>query len=157
MNKRGMKISTLATPLMIVCGLLASGASAIAQSSDRHWSCSNQTLSGDYGAAAEGVLIDIPGLPPQTPLRVIGVIHYDGKGNFTETSRSVVNGNLEDVDWTTNIGTYTVNSDCTGTTVLNNPHVPDPLKGFFVVVRRGREVHTMQTTHAISGVQIKIE
>jgi hypothetical protein len=38
----------------IVCGLLASGASAVAQSSDGH--CSNPTLLGNYGFAAKGVI-----------------------------------------------------------------------------------------------------
>jgi len=40
------------SPIMIVCGLLASGATAMAQSADKP--CSNRTLFGDYGSVSEG-------------------------------------------------------------------------------------------------------
>jgi hypothetical protein len=80
MNKQSLKISMLATTLMmIVCGLLISGASAIAQSDDQHCSCSNRTLSGDYGSAAQGVLLPNPGLPPELPFTSVGVTHFDAK------------------------------------------------------------------------------
>ena len=70
---QSMKISMLATPLMIVFGLLASGAPATAQSeaqlNDQHSSCSIRTLSGDYGSIAQGVLIGNPGLPQEAYLQ----------------------------------------------------------------------------------------
>ncbi len=50
------RISMIATPVMIVCGLLASGAPARAQSED-DGHCSNQTLRGDYGFAVEGLIL----------------------------------------------------------------------------------------------------
>jgi len=65
MKKQCLRISMIATPLMIVCGLLASGTSARAQSAE----CSNRTLRGDYGSAVEGVVLPGPGVALADPWR----------------------------------------------------------------------------------------
>ena len=62
------KISILATPLVLVCGLVSLGTSTAAQSDDQHCSCSNRTLFGEYGSAAEGVLLP-PVAPSETQFR----------------------------------------------------------------------------------------
>ena len=66
------RISIMATPVMIVCGLLASGTSARAESGDAP--CSNRTLQGRYGFAVEGIVLAIPAvpLPPGATLPVRG-------------------------------------------------------------------------------------
>jgi hypothetical protein len=157
MHKQRLKISMLATPLMIVCGLLVSGASAIAQSDDQHCSCSNRTLSGDYGSTAQGVLLPNPGLPPELPFTSVGVTHFDGKGNFTGREHTVVNGTEQEVDWTTNSGSYTVNLDCTGKIVLNTPNSPVSLNIFFVIVRHGTEFRSILGDRgALASTGIKI-
>jgi hypothetical protein len=157
MNKQSIKISMLATPLMIVCGLLVSGASAIAQSDDQHCSCTNRTLSGDYGSIAQGVLLPNPGLPPELPFTSVGVTHFDGKGNFTGTEHTVVNGTEQEADWTANSGTYTVNLNCTGTIVLNTPNSPVPLNIFFVIVRHGTEFFSnLGAGGALASTWIKV-
>jgi hypothetical protein len=157
MHKQSLKISMLATPLMIVCGLLVSGASAIAQSDDQHCSCSNRTLSGDYGSTAQGVLLPNPGLPPELPFTSVGVTHFDGKGNFTGREHTVVNGTEQEVDWTTNSGTYTVNLDCTGKIVLNTPNSPVSLNIFFVIVRHGTEFRSILGDRgALASTWIKV-
>src|SRR4051812_44580149 len=157
MNKQSLKISMLATPLMIVCGLLVSGTSAIAQSDDQHCSCSNRTLSGDYGSTAQGVLLPNPGLPPELPFTSVGVTHFDGKGNFTGTEHTVVNGTEQEVDWTANSGTYTVNLDCTGKIVLNTPNSPVSLNIFFVIVRHGTEFRSILGDRgALASTWIKV-
>jgi hypothetical protein len=155
MNKQNAKILILATPLIIVCGLLASGASAMAQSTDRH--CSYRTLSGDYGLASEGLLIGIPGLPPEAPYRSVGVAHFDGKGSLTWVEHTVENGIPLNLNWLAAIGTYTVNSDCTGTAVVNTPNRFVPLNLAFVVVRQGTEIHSVLDGNAIATVFIKVE
>jgi hypothetical protein len=144
MNNRNPKVSTLATPLIVVCGLLLSGTSAVADSDDQHCSCSNRTLSGDYGSTAQGVLLPNPGLPPELPFTSVGVTHFDGKGNFTGVEHTVVNGVQQGLDWTANSGTYSVNSDCTGTLVLNTPNNqgPSTLTLFFVIVRHGTQFYS---------------
>jgi hypothetical protein len=156
MNKQRMRMSILATHLIIICGLLVSGASATAQSDDGHCACTNRTLSGDYGDAAEGVLIGTPGLPQEAQFRSVGMYHFDGKGNITGLEHTVINGMPLDVDWTANSGTYSVNSNCTGTMVLNTPNSPIPLNLFVVVVREGREFHTVLNASAIASTFTKV-
>ena len=154
------RISMLATPMIIVSCLLASGASARAESDDGP--CSNRTLQGDYGFAVEGIIMVIPGvqLPPGAalPVRGVAMTHFDGKGNLTQVDHIVVNGMPPPVEWTSGTGPYSVNSNCTGTATINilgNPLSPVILH--FVVVRQGKEIHTVVETNAVSSVGIKIE
>ena len=82
-----MKRSSIARILLamlqtvIVCSLLAYGVSAMAESDDKR--CSNRTLFGDYGSVAEGVLLNVPGLPPEAQFRGLTMTHFDGKGNLS--------------------------------------------------------------------------
>jgi hypothetical protein len=137
---------------VIVCGLLASGASTMAQSNGH---CSNRTLFGDYGYASEGVLLPAPGVSLQ--FRSVGMTHFDGKGNLTWVEHTVVNGTPLQAGWTAASGTYTVNSDCTGTAVVNTPNSPVPLNLAFMVVREGKEMHSVLDSNAIATVFIKVE
>jgi hypothetical protein len=146
-------VSRMRMLAMIVCGLLASGASAMAQSNDGH--CSNRTLFGDYGYASEGVLLPAPGVSLQ--FRSVGMTHFDGKGNLTWVEHTVVNGTSLGAGWTAASGTYTVNSDCTGTAVVNTPNSPVPLNLAFMVVREGKEMHSVLDSNAIATVFIKVE
>ncbi len=165
MKRQSTKLSRLATPLMIVCGLLVSGASVMAgqdsdaenQSADRNRSCSNRTLFGEYGYASEGVFIGNPVLPPRAPFRSVGITHFDGRGNLTWVEHTVINGVPLEVGWTAASGRYTVNSNCTGTAVVDTPNSPVPLNLAFVVVKRGKEVHSVLDSNAISTVFIKVE
>lgn len=146
-------VSRMRMLAMIVCGLLASGASAMAQSNEGH--CSNRTLFGDYGYASEGVLLPAPGVSLQ--FRSVGMTHFDGKGNLTWVEHTVVNGTSLGAGWTAASGTYTVNSDCTGTAVVNTPNSPVPLNLAFMVVREGKEMHSVLDSNAIATVFIKVE
>ena len=65
MQKNSIRGISMLTPLLLACGLLVSGTSAIAQSSDGP--CSNRTLSGDYGFAVEGVILSPPPGAPIAP------------------------------------------------------------------------------------------
>ena len=165
MNKQ--RISMLATPLMIVCGLLGSGASARAGSEEG--ACSNRTLNGDYGFAIEGVILAIPGitLPPGgIPLRGVAMTHFDGaansggpgKGTLNQVDHVVVGGMPPPVEWTPGHGTYAVNPNCTGTAQIIIPGNPlSPVNLHFVVVRQGKEIHTVVNANAVTSVGIKIE
>ena len=77
-RKSVFRISTMATPMMIVCGLLVAGSSAWADD-PVDTQCTNRTLLGDYGFSIEGV----GGLPPAfsiNALRGVAMGHFDGKG-----------------------------------------------------------------------------
>ena len=157
-RKSVSRISMIATPVMIVCGLLASGAPARAQSED-DGPCSNQTLRGDYGFAVEGLILPVPGVT--IPIRGVHMTHFDGKGNLTQVDSILVNGSPAS-DWTPVVGTYHVNANCTGTINLL------PSNGGFVnlrivVVRQGKEIHTVVwqpfdgPDRTVTSVGIKVE
>ena len=161
MQKKSVsRISMVATPIMIVCGLLAAGSPAWADTEEMK--CTNRTLLGDYGFAIEGVLLAIPGvtLPPgaSLPVRGVAMTHFDGKGNLTQVDHVVVNGVPPPVAWTPGSGPYTVNPNCTGTAVINVPGSPfGPVKLTFVVVRQGKEIRTVVEANAVTSIGIKIE
>jgi hypothetical protein len=154
------KILKTAIPIIIACALFASGGSAMAQSATSEspeGHCSNRTLFGDYGAAVEGVLLNIPGLPPEAQFRGLSMTHFDGKGNLTSVEHIVVNGTPLQPGSTAASGTYTVNPDCTGTAGVNTPNSPVPLNLALMVVRHGKEIHTVLDSNAIATVFIKVQ
>ena len=162
------RISRIATPTTLICAVLSIGSTAWAQTdswertdnwgrADMQKACSNGTLRGDYGYAAEGVLIDNPGLPKTAQFRSVGTTHFDGQGSLTWLERTVINGKLQNSDWTAASGTYAVNANCTGTAVVVTPNSPVPLYLAFVVVHQGKEVHAVLESNAISTVFKKVE
>ena len=155
MKKLTLRISMLATPMMLVCGLLASGVSAKAD--PQGGACSNRTISGDFGFAGRGVLIGLPQAPPEVQFRSVGVAHFDGKGNVTWVEHTVVNGALVTPDWAHATGTYSVNSDCTGTMSVTTPNSAAPLSFGLAVVKQGQEVRALLDFSAIESVFIKTD
>lgn len=133
-----------------VCSFLGAG-------QRRRYKCTNRTLRGDYGFVAQGVLIGIPGLPPEVQFRSVGVAHFDGKGNLTWQEHTVENGRPLNSHWVQASGTYVVNPNCTGTAVINTPNSPFPLNLVLVVVKEGREIQTILDSNAITSVFIKVE
>jgi len=111
--------------------------------------CSVETLNGDYGTIISGTrpapppLSGIPNYVPGTIEQVIGVgvLTFDGKGGFTQTTNE--KGSLSGivVPNRSGSGTYTVNSDCSGTSTLNIPGLPFSVLYDFVIVDRAREFH----------------
>lgn len=158
MKRQSLRISMIATPMMIVCGLLASGATARAESQDGP--CSNRSLRGDYGSAVEGVVLPGPGV--SIPIRGVVMTHYDGQGNFTQVDHIVINGVPPAIEWTPGTGTYHVNANCTGTA-----HIDTSTGGFvnleIVVVRQGKEVHAVVTApfdgpaRTVTSVGIRVD
>ena len=154
-NNSMLKILVPATHTMILCFLLASGVSALAQSSNGepgNRRCSNRTLSGDYGCSVQGVLLNVPGLPPEATFVAVTTSHFDGQGNVTGSEHAVVNGMSFNPGWDMNVGTYTVNPDCTGTAVVTTPNSPVPLNLYFVIVDNGKEIRQVLNTDALLTV-----
>ena len=127
---------------MAVCAM-AVGVTSYAQADG----CSNATLKGLY---AFGVTAYTPAGQPNGPPQVVaGIKDFDGKGNFTQ--RDYQGDSLRTMgqtDFSTGeTGTYTVNSNCTGSGVLNlNVPVPPGLstgviKVMFVISNGGRHIH----------------
>ena len=144
-----------ATHTMLLCFLLASGVSALAQSKSEITNggrCSNRTLSGDYGCSVQGVLLNVPGLPPEATFVAVTTSHFDGRGNVTGTEHAVVNGMSFNPGWDTNGGTYTVNPDCTGRAAVTTPNSPVPLDLYLVVVDNGKEFRQVLNSNALLTV-----
>jgi hypothetical protein len=156
------RVSMVAGRLIAVCAALCMSSLAWGQTdnwdrTDNDGPCSNRTLRGDYGYAAAGVLIGAPGLPREAQFRSVGVTHFDGRGKLTWVEHTVVNGILLSPGWVAASGTYTVNPNCTGTAVVNTPNSPVPLNLALVVIKEGKEIHTVLDTDAVSSVFTKIE
>lgn len=156
-RKSVFRISTMASPMMIVCGLLVAGSSAWADDVV-DTQCTNRTLLGDYGFTIEGV----GGLPPAfsiNAIRGVAMGHFDGKGNYSQVDHVVVGGTPPPQEWTFGSGPYTVNPNCTGTLVINIPGSPfSPVRIHFVVVRQGKEVRfVVDSGSATTSIGIKVE
>jgi hypothetical protein len=141
-----------ATHTTILCFLLASGVSALAQSSDGESGggrCSNRTLNGDYGIALDGTFL------PSTPFRGVVMQHYDGHGNITQVDHVVINGMPPAQEWTPGTGTYTVNPDCTGAATLHTPQGTVDLH--FVVVNNGKQINQVVDANAVTAVGLRVD
>ena len=129
---------------MIVCVVLALGASAVAEGPE---SCSNRTLFGDYGMQIEGTF-----LAPNWPLRTVAMVHFDGRGNMTSKSWVVLNGTPQTQDWRQDDpGTYTVNSDCTVSAKFLGV-----IPAHFVVVNNGKDYRGVVDGDAITFVGSRV-
>jgi hypothetical protein len=95
-------------------------------------SCSNASLKGSYGFVLNGTIVGVG------PLAIVGLAKFDGAGNWSRNETAVVNGHVlppESIP-----GTYTVNADCTGSTLDSQGRHAQ-----FVIVDRGKEMFSIGT------------
>ena len=84
--------------------------------------CSNATLTGSYGFKQQGFGLrnSKPAkLGNMIPFATVGVMTFDGAGNASFTLTQVYNSSGGDF-FEAIPGTYTVNSDCTGTVTIED-------------------------------------
>jgi hypothetical protein len=148
------RILVIAARVMVVCGLLFTVSVARANDDDK---CTDGTLRGDYGFAAEGVLLGTPGLPAQAQFRSVGVAHFNGRGGLTWVEHTVINGVPANADFILATGTYSVNANCTGSAVVTTPNSPVPLRLSLVIVKDGKEFRTILDASSVGAVYNKIE
>jgi hypothetical protein len=128
-----------------IASLVLSGAAWAGGTDD--FGCSNATLKGEY---AFGVTVYTPAPPPSPPPTTVvvnGIKVFDGQGNLTQ--RDYQGDNLAGPGFAPpgqETGTYQVNSDCTGSMVinLNVPGAPPPngvIEIMFVISDGGRHIH----------------
>ena len=130
-----------AIPIAVAAGLAAIAAATlprtVAANDDGRRVCGNRTLRGDYGILVSG----IRGVGPGTTESFVGTAlrTYDGYGQFTQVDNShgSVTGANRNVPAT---GTYAVNPDCSGTSMIFFPGAPFPVETAFVIVDGGEEV-----------------
>ena len=113
--------------------------------------CSNATLTGSYGFKQTGFGIIHNSKPAKLgnmiPFATVGVVTFDGAGNASFTLTQVFNseggGFFEAIP-----GTYTVNSDCTGTIAIED----FGLHFYMVTVGGGAELFAIQTETGTTNI-----
>ena len=102
-------------------------------------SCSAATLNGTYALTFSGFFTrgPVPGaINNFTPVAGGGLVTFDGNGNLSASETVNLGGKILSVNLP---GTYTVNSDCTGSLTTANAHLN------LVIVRNGREILAVNT------------
>ena len=161
-NLTSTRLSTF-TRILAMGVLLASGTFALGQSNHsdpyddhndgQHKTCSNRTLTGDYGIQIEGARIDANG----AVLRTLVLAHFHGDGTLAEVDHVVLNGQPPEEEWRASTGTYKVNPDCTGSASIDVAPGFPPLGYHFVVVNQGRKFILVVDGGAINGVAYKVD
>src|SRR5947209_517295 len=127
-SKPVLRISTLATPMVIVCGLLVAGSSAWADDGvpgqENQPPCTLKTLKGRYLSADKGTILPPAfGVTAPTPGANAGFQLFNGDGTGTDIVTVRVNGATVLQNAVVPIR-YTVNADCTGTLTVLVPGGP---------------------------------
>jgi hypothetical protein len=109
--------------------------------------CSLETLRGGYANSFQFLNANDPSVVPaslgdftHTPGAGVAQLDFDGRGNYVTKFTVSVGGLILRLEGS---GTYTVNSDCTGTRVLNINGGPQGIPFDFVIADNGKEVHEL--------------
>ncbi len=106
--------------------------------------CSLATLNGSYGLTFHGFTTTsaIPApINAFAPVAGGGIVTFDGEGNLSSSETVSLGGQILSGTFP---GTYTVNSNCTGSLTINfGPGSAGHLN--FVIVRNGREILAVST------------
>ncbi len=112
--------------------------------------CSNATLTGSYGFKQTGFGIIHNSKPAKLgnmiPFATVGVVTFDGAGNASFTLTQVFSSGGDFFEAIP--GTYTVNSDCTGTIAIED----FGLHFYMVTVGGGAEVFAIQTETGTTNI-----
>ena len=131
---RRAKRAMAGAALVAVTVALALGWStrATAQSDGDGRVCNDGTLRGDYGFL-------VTGLRGSEPFVKVGMRTYDGYGGFVDvgSSHGQVTPPLRNTQL---VGTYHVNPDCTGTSIVYLPGNLPPAESDFVIANQGKTV-----------------
>jgi hypothetical protein len=107
--------------------------------------CSNATLTGNYGFNNPGFTTpDHSVKGAEVPFASVGVLAFDGAGGISANYTLALRGGISPGQSGT--GTYTVNSDCTGS--ISFPTIVD---FNIVVIGGGTEVFGIETTPSFTG------
>jgi hypothetical protein len=151
----GVAVAVVMSGLLIAGGTLRGGPAAVAQSEElRHDGCSNHTLRGSYAFAIDGTIIAGPN---RLLLRGLAMTEFDGRGNLTQVDFTTINGVPAGADWRPAVGSYEVNSDCTGTMQIIPGDGSPTLNLKLVVGDHGRTVHDIVLGNATGAIGTKVD
>jgi hypothetical protein len=77
--------------------------------------CTGSNVAGAYGFSGRGTIVSNPYDLPEGPVATVGIITFDGQGQWVSHHSANVNGQV--IHDLSNAGTYTVHPDCTFTFV----------------------------------------
>lgn len=117
--------------------------------------CSVANLNGTYAVDRQGTIVaQLPGLPPPpAPFGEATIAHFNGAGTFFGRATVNIGGAVANPAFT---GTYTVNSDCTGTVTVSVPSFELTLHEAIVVVGGGQR-YIGTATDSFEVVQARVE
>lgn len=140
-----MKRSVI-TLVIVSCALLASASTTTAAQEDDH-RCNNGLIEGTYGFSVQGTKLAGLGL---VGLQVgVAMTHFDGQGGLSQIDTVTIDGKVAaDFTHAPANGTYTVNTDCTGSFTIVFTDGRPPVTTAFVVVEGGHEIDTVVTSAA---------
>jgi hypothetical protein len=131
-QKRRTTVKRIFSLLLVLAVVVTTRSTVYAQ-------CSNATLTGSYGFKQDGFGTH-NGHGNAVPVAGVGVVTFDGAGNASFTITQVFNSGGGDL-FEAIPGTYTVNSDCTGSVTIE-----DFGQHFYIVtVHDGAEFFAIQT------------
>jgi hypothetical protein len=139
-------LGTLATATLVVVGsnlnrgILPGVQAQQADHEEHRERCNVRTLRGGYGLTFQGFGTrgPVPALVGAfIPAAGVGVVNFDGRGSLTLDETVSTGGSIAPL---TTTGTYTVDSDCTGS--LN---APGAATWNFVIVHDGRQILAINT------------
>src|SRR5688572_12051503 len=102
--------------------------------------CSNRTLRGSYAFNIDGTIVAGPN---RLLLRGLAMTQFDGDGNLSQVDFTTINGAPAGTDWRSGVGSYEVNSDCTGRMEIIQSDGSPTLRLRLVVADHGRTVYNI--------------
>lgn len=107
--------------------------------------CSVATLTGNYAFSNPGFTTPNKSISgSEDPFAAVGVLTFDGAGNISTNFTLAFKGAISPGQ--TGSGTYTVNSDCTGSISL-----PTVVNFNMVIIGGGTEIFGIETTPSFTG------
>jgi hypothetical protein len=135
-----MKRKLVTNAAVLVLLTLVALESGYAQSENR--ACNDKLIAGNYGFTVQGT--KVAGAGPVGPQAGVAMTQFDGKGGLTQIDTITINGEVvADFTHTAANGTYTVNSNCTGTFTINFTDGRPTVVANLVVVANGDEIDTI--------------
>jgi hypothetical protein len=111
--------------------------------------CSVATLTGNYGFTSSGFTTPNHSVKgTEVPFAVVGAGSFDGAGNFSITYTLAIRGGISQGLATS--GTYTVNSDCTGSATFT-AGAASGITENMAIVSGGAEIFQIVTTPSFTG------
>jgi hypothetical protein len=134
-----MKPSTIAKTFTVAAVIaLALGIAPTAKADDK--GCSNASLQGTYAYTSTGSILSPPEIAG--PIAEVGTQTFDGRGTTTAVATISASGTIVPLTIT---GTYTVNSDCTGTATLQVAPFGATVHVYFVIDDTWNEFQAIET------------